>query len=124
MALLLTLAGVWWPGDAKMYWAAVAALPPSLCPVGEWVSLETPPAALIVNAVVAYVAVLLAVVTWRQRQWKTVKGNREPWLQAAAGLGGLLGLALSFAHLVVNRPLSYLEAFAFLVVGYRLLSGG
>ena len=40
----------------------------------KWVSLETPPAALIVNAVVAYVAVLLAVVAWRQRQWKAVNG--------------------------------------------------
>ena len=88
VALLMMVAGVWSPGDAKMYWAAVAALPPSLCPVGQWVSLETPPAALIVNAVVAYVAVLLAVVVWRQRQWKTVQGNRGPWLQAAAGLGG------------------------------------
>ena len=32
--------------------------------------------------------------------------------------------ALSFAQLVLNRPLSYLEAFAFLVVGYRLLEWG
>ena len=124
VALLLMLTGVWSPGDAKMYWAAVAALPPSLCPVGQWVSLETPPAALIVNAVVAYVAVLLAVVVWRQRQWTALKENRGSWLQAAAGLGGLLGLALSLAHLVLNRPLSYLEAFAFLVVGYRLLEWG
>ena len=124
VALLMMLAGAWSPGDAKMYWAAVAALPPSLCPVGKWVSMETPPAALIVNTLVAYVAVLLAVVAWRQRPWTTVKENRGPWLQAAAGLGGLLGLSLSFAHLVLNRPLSYLEAFAFLVVGYRLLEWG
>ena len=124
VALLMMLAGAWSPGDAKMYWAAVAALPPSLCPVGKWVSMETPPAALIVNTLVAYVAVLLAVVAWRQRPWTTLKQNRGPWLQAAAGLGGLLGLALSFAQLVLNRPLSYLEAFAFLVVGYRLLEWG
>ena len=124
VALLLTLAGVWWPGDAKMYWAAVAALPPSLCPVGEWVSLETPPAALLANALVAYGAALLAAAAWRQRQWRPAKGHRGPWLQAAAGLGALLGLALSFAHLVLHRPLSYLEAFAFLVLGYRLLEWG
>ena len=60
VALLLTRAGVWWPGDAKMYWAAATALPPSLCPAGEWVSLETPPAALLANALVAYGAALLA----------------------------------------------------------------
>ena len=124
IAFILTLGGVWSPGDAKMYWAAVAALPPSLCPVGKWVSLETPPAALIVNSMVAYVAVLVAAVGWQQRQWRTVKGNWGPWLQSAAGLGALLGLALSFAQLVMNRPLSYLEAFAFLVVGYRLLEWG
>ena len=124
VAFLLMMAGFWSPGDAKMYWAVVAALPPSLCPVGKWVTLEIPPAALIVNALVAYAAVLLAVVVWRQRQWTAVKGNRGPWLQAAAGVGGLLGLALSFAQLVLNRPLSYLEAFAFLVVGYRLLERG
>ena len=59
IAFMLTLTGVWPPADAKMYWAAVAALPPSLCPVGKWVSMETPPAALIVNTLVAYVAVLL-----------------------------------------------------------------
>ena len=75
VALLLTLTGVWSASDAKMYWAAVAALPPSLCPVGEWFSLETPPAALIVNALVVYVAVLLAVVAWRQRHWTSVKKN-------------------------------------------------
>ena len=124
IAFLLTLTGVWSPGDAKMYWAVVLALPPSLCPVGKWVSLETPPAALIANALVAYIAVLLAVVAWRRRQSTAVNGNRAPWLQAAAGLGGLLGLALSFAQLVLNRPLSYLEALAFLVVGYRLLEWG
>lgn len=45
-------------------------------------------------------------------------------MHALAGLGGLLGLALSFAHLLLNRPLSYLEAFALLVVGYRLLEWG
>ena len=124
VALLMMLAGAWSPGDAKMYWAAVAALPPSLCPVERWVSMETPPAALIVNTLVAYIAVLLPVVAWRQRPWKTVKQNRGPWLLAAAGLGGLLGLALSFAQLVLNRPLSYLGAFGFLVVGYRLLEWG
>ena len=124
VALLLTLAGVWLPGDAKMYWASATALPPSLCPVGEWVSLETPPAALLANALVAYGAALLAAGAWRQRPWRPAKGNRGPWLQAAAGLGALLGLALSFAQLVLNRPLSYLEALAFLVVGYRLLEWG
>ncbi len=32
MAFGLTLFGFWSPGDAKLYWAAALALPPTLCP--------------------------------------------------------------------------------------------
>ncbi|MCY3736398.1 MAG: hypothetical protein OXG13_08380 [Gemmatimonadaceae bacterium] len=84
IALLLTLVGVWSPGDAKMYWAAVASLPPSLCPVGQWISLATPPAALIVNALAAYVAVLLGAVAWRLHRQR---GRRQEAVDPAPGLG-------------------------------------
>ena len=50
-------------------------------------------------------------------------GGKE-WLHAAWGLAGLLGLALLFGWLVLERPLSYLEAFAAIVIGHRLVERG
>ena len=72
-----------------------------------------------------YILVLLLVPLWRreERTHPRRPGGRH-WLRAAWGLAGLLGLILAFAWLVVQRPLSYLEAFAALLVGYRLLDWG
>jgi Flp pilus assembly protein protease CpaA len=126
IAVVLTLFGFWAPGDAKLFWAAVVALPPSLCPSLDPFSLQTAPVALILNALLCYVLVLLVAPLWRRDSTSEVQerpGGRQ-WLQAAWGLAGLLGLSLGFALLVLGRPLSYLEAFGALVIGYRLLERG
>lgn len=127
IAFGLTLFGFWAPGDAKLFWAAVVALPPTFCPSFDPFSLQAAPAALILNALLCYILALLLVPLWR-REWtrgeeKDRPGGRQ-WLQAALGLAGLLGLSLSFALLVLGRPLSYLEGFGALVIGYRLLERG
>ena len=88
------------------------------------------PVRLALNSLICYLLVLLLVPLWRRepkeaggRSQAARPGGRQ-WLQAAWGLAGLLGLALAFAWLVLQRPLSYLEALAALVVGYRLLDRG
>ena len=129
VAVGLTVFGFWAPGDAKLFWAAVVALPPSLCPSPEPLAMQATPFALILNSLICYLVVLLLVPLWRRetkgegRSQASRPGGRQ-WLQAAWGLAGLLGLALAFSWLVLQRPLSYLEALAALVIGYRLLDRG
>ena len=127
IALLLILLGFWAPGDAKLFWAAAVALPPSLCPSVDPFSLVAGPAALLLNALLGYLLILLLVPLW-QREWRREEDQDHPtwqqWLQAALGQAGLLGLTLGFAALVVEGPLSYLEALAALLIGYRLLERG
>ena len=129
VAVGLTVFGFWAPGDAKLFWAAVVALPPSLCPSPEPLAMQATPFALILNSLICYLVVLLLVPLWRRepreegRSQAARPGGRQ-WLQAAWGLAGLLGLALAFAWLVLQRPLSYLEALVALVLGYRLLDRG
>ena len=125
VAVGLTLFGFWAPGDAKLFWAAVAALPPSLCPSPEPLAMQAAPFALILNSLICYLLVLLLVPLWRrEKETNPVRPGGRQWLRAALGLSGLLGLALAFAWLVLQRPLSYLEALAALIVGYRLLDRG
>ena len=125
IAVGLTRFGFWALGDAKLFWAAVVALPPSLCPSPDPLAPQGAPFALILNTLLCYILVLLLVPLWRreERTHSRRPGGRH-WLRAAWGLAGLLGLTLAFAWLVVDRPLSYLEAFAALIVGYRLLDWG
>ena len=127
MAFVLTVFGFWSPGDAKLYWAAVVALPPTLCPSTDPFSLQAASVALVLNALLCYLLVLLIVPLWRWERRKAEEQDRSAgrqWLHAAWGLAGLLGLALSFSWLVLERPLSYLEAFGALIIGYRLLERG
>ena len=62
----LTLFGFWAPGDAKLFLAAVAALPPSLCPSPELLAPQATPFALILNTLICYLLVLLLVPLWRR----------------------------------------------------------
>ena len=66
VAVGLTLFGFWAPGDAKLFWAAVAALPPSLCPSPEPLAMQATPFALILNSLICYLLVLLLVPLWRR----------------------------------------------------------
>ena len=125
VAVGLTLFGFWAPGDAKLFWAAVAALPPSLCPSPESLAMQAAPFALILNSLICYLLVLLLVPLWRrEKETNPAHPGGRQWLRAVLGQAGLLGLVLAFAFLVLQRPLSYLEAFAALVAGWVLLDRG
>ena len=50
IAVGMTLFGFWAPGEAKLFWAAVAALPPSLCPSPDPLAMQGAPFALILNS--------------------------------------------------------------------------
>ena len=124
LALVLTLLGLWAPGDAKLFWAAVLALPPTLCPSFGIFSLHSTTLALFINALWCYLLVLL-VVSFSRKDWKQVDTQGRPDFSefglAALILAALLGWVLWVPVLVLGRPLSYLEVLATIVIGYRLL---
>ncbi len=125
IAVGLTRFRFWAMGDAKLFWAAVAALPPSLCPSPDPLAPQAPPFALILNSLLCYLVVLLLVPLWRrEEETRPHRPGGRQWLRAAWGLAGLLGLALAFAFLVLQRPLSYLEALVALIAGWVLLERG
>lgn len=123
VGLGLTVAGVWGPGDGKLFWGAVVALPPTLYASREWLSLDSGWLALLVNGVLCYLAVLLALPFWREEGGRVsapTTGTAD-YLRILGGYGAILGLALGFAMLAMDRPLTYLEGFVAMVLGYRVL---
>ncbi len=123
IALGLMVFGFWAPGDARFFWAVVSALPPTLCPSADPFSFHAPPVALILNTLACNLLVLLLVPFW-QRQWQageSGEGAKPELFRAAVGLAGMAGLTLAFSVIVMERPLSYLEAFAGVVIGYHVM---
>ena len=112
------------PGDAKLFWAIVVALPPTLCPSGEPLSLHAAPAAVLVNALLCYLLAVLLVPLWRREDTHRAS-DKSPlgreWVRAGAGLAGVTGWVLGVGTRALGGPLSYLEAFAATIVAYRLL---
>lgn len=127
LVVTLTLVSLWAPGDAKFFWAASAALPPTLCPTVDPFSLHSTTPALLINALWCYLLILL-VVSFSRRDWKQVEAQGRPSMRhfglAAWALAALLGWVLWVPVLVLDRPLSYLEVLVVIVIGYRLLEWG
>ena len=118
--------GFWAPGDGKLYWASVLALPPTLCPSDDFSSLHAAPWALLLNSLVPLLVVLLILPFWRREGTAGSTMQRfylrfADIMKAAVGIAALLGLILSFAYFVLDRPLSNLEAFGSLFIVYRLI---
>ncbi len=125
--IMLTLMGLWAPGDAKFFWAVSVALPPTLCPTVDSFSLHSTTPALLINALCCYLLILL-VISFSRRDWKQVEAQGRPSMRhvglAAWALAALLGWVLWVAVLVLDQPLSYLETLVVIVIGYRLLEWG
>ncbi|MEW6754942.1 MAG: hypothetical protein AB1505_28760 [Candidatus Latescibacterota bacterium] len=118
------LYGLWAPGDAKLFWAALVALPPTLAPSWPLLSLRAAPWALLINSLVPHFLLLVAAVAWPRRRAGD-GSTAEPGLGArapvtAAGLlcGGLAGLVLGGGLLVLGRGLAFPSAAIGVLVGY------
>lgn len=124
VAVGLTFAGVWGPGDGKLFLGTAIALPPTLCPSYNVLSLQTASSALVINAIVCFfVYGLSSMFFTRGKDGFLAKELHSVgfYLQSAVKYLGLLGLILGMTVLVLRRPISYLEALVVLVVGYRVL---
>lgn len=127
VGLGLTVVGVWGPGDGKLFWGAVVSLPPTLYGSRAWLSLDSGWVALLMNGFLCYLAVLLILPFWREeggRVSTTVPAGTGEYLRVLAAHAAILGLAVACALLVLGRPLTYLEGFVAMMLGYRLLEWG
>lgn len=124
LSYLIYAYGLWAPGDARLFWGSVVALPPTLFRTGPFFSFEAPLWALVVNIMLANLVILLVVAllqrsTGMRLAWAALADPRE-WLQQGAEIAGLAGLVLS-AGVISVRPLSFEEAGMLLVIGYLLI---
>lgn len=128
VAYLLYAYGFWAPGDAKLFWGVVVALPPTLFPPGPFFSFDAPLWAVLVNALlVNLVVVVLRVAVRRVRgvpAWPE-RAAGEPreavgWPVHGLRLAGASGLTMGLG-LVLAEPLTFVEAAVTVTVGYLLL---
>ena len=120
----MTIARVWGPGDGKLFLGTVFALPPTLCPSYNALSLHAASSALVINTIVCYFMYGLGSTFYaRNNDWILATGlkSTDLYFRSAAKYLGLLGIILGMTVLVLRRPISYLEAIAVLVIGYRLI---
>ena len=124
IAVGLSMFSVWSPGDAKLFLAAAIALPPTFFPTSDPFSLEAPPTALVINAMLCYLLVLMLIPLWSKESESITDSGQSlsrDWIQSVLTLSALLGLSLSLGLLVLERGLSYVEAFGAVVIGGRLV---
>ena len=116
--------GMWAAGDARLFWGSVVALPPTLFSTDSFFSFDAPLWALVVNTMLANLAILLVAALFRRSAEKrlawTALADPQGWLQQGAEIAGLAGLVLS-AGGISTWPLSFEEAGMLLVVGYLLI---
>ena len=105
------------PGDGKLYWAVVVALPPTLLRSRDLISVNSSWASVLANAFVCYLAVLVGRRMYRVWGKGYAVVDTERWLMSLARTGTTLGLALGFSVLALNQPLSYVQAFGASLVG-------
>ncbi len=129
---LLFMYGFWGAGDAKLYWAMVAALPSTLFgqqgPAASltFFSLDTPIWALLVNTILTNTVFLLALLVIHKpaKPTKTStnkhsKGMSWGWLRAGIEAAGVSGLVLGGTALI-GGTLTLAEAIVVGAVLYLL----
>lgn len=120
VSAFLYVQGIWSAGDAKLYWAMVVTLPPSLLKDSRLLSLDGPVTAVGVNAWLLEGIVLLVLLVFRRQQRSPGKAYGSHFLRQggwlAAQLAGLLGLVLGVHLLVWKTPFVFAELLTLAIV--------
>lgn len=124
VSYLLYIYGFWAAGDAKLFWAFVLVLPPTLFPSTSLSSVNAPIWALLLNSLVLTCFVLLVL-------WAVLRPGRSA--EAEAGwdashglylgleLAGLVGLVLGFGTFLLGEPMTFVEVVVAVLVLYLLV---
>lgn len=129
---LLFLYGFWGAGDAKLYWAIIAAMPSTLFDTKNptaslpFFSLDAPIWALLINTILANTAFLVALLAFRKSAKfaetpvsQPKKGLHWGWVRSGIEAAGLSGLVLGGTTLI-GITLTLVEAIAVGAVIYLI----
>ena len=124
VSYLLYIYGFWAAGDAKLFWAFVLVLPPTLFPSTSLASFNAPIWALLLNALVLTCLVLL--VLWAVlRPGRSAKAEASldgsQWLYLGLELAGLIGLVLGFGTFLLGATMTFVEVIVAVLVLYLVV---
>ncbi len=124
VSYVLYIYGFWAAGDAKLFWAFVLVLPPTLFPSTSLSSFNAPIWALLLNALVLTCLVLL--VLWAVlRSGRSVEAmvglDASHWLHLGLELAGLVGLVLGLGSFLLGAALTFVEVVVAVLVLYLLV---
>ena len=124
VSYVLYIYGFWAAGDAKLFWAFVLVLPPTLFPSTSLSSFNAPIWALLLNALVLTCLVLLVL-------WAVLRPGRSAeapvgldvahWLYLGLELAGLIGLVLGLGSFLLGAAMTFVEVIVAVLVLYLLV---
>ena len=124
VSYLLYIYGFWAPGDAKLFWAFVLVLPPTLFPSTSLSSFNAPIWALLLNALVLTcfaLLVLWAVLRPSGSAKAEASLDGSQWLYLGLELAGLIGLVLGFGTFLLGATMTFVEVVVAVLVLYLVV---
>ena len=124
VSYVLYIYGFWAPGDAKLFWAFVLVLPPTLFSSTSLSSFDAPIWALLLNALVltCFVLMVLWAVLRRGRSAEAPVGlDASQWRSLGLELAGLIGLVLGFGSFLLGKAMTFVEVMIAVLVLYLLV---
>ena len=126
LGYLLFLYGFWAAGDAKLFWAMLVALPPTICPIFSysffsfnasiWALLSN---AMALNFVVTLLFLLGQKQLFHQRNHRTLQLKSVLW--SGLHIAGLSGWMIWIGMFFLSRPMTLSEATISTLVCYVLM---
>ena len=124
VSYVLYIYGFWAPGDAKLFWAFVLVLPPSLFRSTSLASFNAPIWALLLNALVLTCVVLLVLWTVLRRGRPAeaeAAWDAAQWVYLGLEVAGLIGLVLGVGALLLAETMTFVEVVVAVLVLYLLV---